>query len=203
MRAGCDMSKKPDHTTSALSLSESTIDEAVIQKVKKRLSIDPDFDLRGRVEGARQSYFLALHFKQKTLSLNEQRILFKGVRAKTKKLRDCISGLVFSEQARLGMDLLDRLEYDLLLLESRAERDLSGGKDKRDKPLQLFILDMHAVYREATGHDDRYTRDPGTGEITGPFFEFLKAFLPAMGVERKDATLADDIYQILPPKNTF
>ncbi len=200
--------KKPplDHTTEATVRPKTR--EADIRTIEKRLSIPLGFELRGRVEGAVRNYLLALRAERENPPLREQCTLLKEVGTKAKSLQDCISRLGYLEQARLGDRLdLDKLNYDLSSLERRARKALDDPADesdgKRDKPLPLFIREMHAIYGEATGRDDRYTHDPGTGEYTGSFFEFLKAFLPAIGVKRKDSTLADDIHNALPPKNTL
>lgn len=200
------MSKKKklplDHTTEAIvrpKIREEVV-EKVIQEVKEWLSIDSGFDLYGWVGNARRNYFLALHAERENPPLHEQRILFEDVAAKSKALQYCISRLGYLEQVRLGMDLMDRLEYDLPSLESRAGRELSGGKGKRDKPLRLFIQEMHAIYFEATGDDDKYTK--GANEITGLFFEFLKTLLPTIDVKKTDSALYNDIKRALSTKNT-
>ena len=201
-------SKKPppDHTTEATvraKIREEVVEE-VVQEAKEDLSIDSDFDFYGRVERVRQSYFLALHAEQENPLRYEQRILFEDVRAKAKELQECISRLGYLEQARLGdWPDLDRLKSELVSLEINTEKALGGlpdGEDKRDKPFQSFIFEMHAIYREATGDDDKYTHDHGAGETTGPFFELLETLLPIIGVQKTASALSDDIDRASLPK---
>ena len=185
------------------------IDKKAVQRFEEEFSVDSDFDLLGRVDGVTRNYFLSRSVEKGNPPLHEQRILFEGACAKAKELQDCISRLSSHEQACLGvdMDTLAGLQDVLLLIEkkarfeSRVEPDLSEGEDNPDKILQLFILDMHTIYREATGRYDRATRDAFINKYTNPFFRFLKIFLPA-DIKKADDTLARYVLQTVPRKKT-
>ena len=98
----------------------------------------------------------------------------------------------------------DSLNNDLLAIENSyrgAACHLTGMRTKpgtkTNSAYHSYIRELHSIYKEGTGCDDRYTRNVYTDECTGQFLNFLSHCLTVIGRCKDRSTIARDISKAL------
>lgn len=170
--------------------------------------IKPTEQLCDELEAAIRNYHHRKARDDARAPASEQRALFRVLRKRATSLRGCLSKLSTDEQAQLGGNDLIELDDHLMRLEYRVDGALSclDGKEsqrgrKSHDAFHDFVKDVRKSYVAATGCTDKYTYKADSDEYTGPFFSFVKALWPCIGIDKKDATLATDIREALKTEN--
>lgn len=176
-----------------------------VRALARRNDIDVTDKLCSEIETAIRNYHVFTARDSAKSAISEQRQRLTALRDHAAALRQCLAALSTDETMQLQRcdrpddDVLFRFDEDLLFMEANADAALSRLADQKspvgrkpDNAFIEFIAAVHRIYTQATGRDDWYTRDTGNGEITGKFVEFLRAVLPASGIEEKsDSTLSE------------
>ena len=176
-------------------------------ELKQRYEFSEEYDLYYELNNAFAWYRLGQEPHMQTGPRQDREILTLLQRSAGEYLR-LLESLSPGQQAiladadeRLNVPSLKQLIDTVRVLEEAARRGLEvippGRPVRKADGRRATLEELHRVYREGTGKDDRYTYDPIGDGYSGDFFSFAETCFERLGIEIADSTLAGEITKTL------
>ena len=176
-------------------------------ELKQRYEFSDEYDLYSELNNALTWYRLGQEPHMQTGPRQDRAILTLLQRSAGEYL-GLLESLSPGQQAilvdadeRLDIPTLKRFVDTVRVLEEASRRGLKvippGRPVRKDDGRRATLEELHRVYRDGTGKDDRYTHDPVCDGYSGDFFSFTQTCFERLGIEIADLTLAGEISKTL------
>ncbi len=190
------------------------------KELKTKFGFKASFPLRKRLDQCACDYLAYRNMPE--AAVGEQKSLLKALEKHANALLDVLGKLGLQEECDIDIHLLAQndpsirggerplsrpeLEYQVNNWRNasvKALSELTRRTAKGGRPLNILdrklILDLHAIFKDGTGRDDRLTKISDTPDLSygGKFFGFVDSFLTAIDCPRQNAQLGKLIEQSL------
>lgn len=184
-------SRREASTVNSVDDTSSALKQEDVMELVENHAFRRDFDLKGRLENmlALVTSFEALNARSPPL--NERIEQVTRIKTTARQLEAMLTGLWYEDEEHLGGNhrverdkrTLDRLCRDALTAsEGLTDRRRNGTPPLPIAP-RVAVQELHHIYMDGTGQTCSDTID-WTGEIYGPFVEFLKEACALLEIER-------------------
>jgi hypothetical protein len=211
----------PDHSKEACKIGD-VFDDDKIKHLIKEFMFNEEFPLRDKLEDAIEDYQLhqnsLFNTPGRDTPAKEQKILLGEIYKRTELLHEVIKKIGLQEDADISKYLTIRGDSQPLLAGEFADqifnwnraarkalKDLDERTSKGGRPsgfiVRRLIRDLHEIYRNGTGREDRITTYPDPDredpKYGGRFYDFVESCFKTLGIFKSNSSLGKAIEKSL------